>query len=505
MHCTAAALTTICIVAVSAGRSCTKSGGCGPARCGPLEVPVKGKPQRDSFCRPLFTPASEIQKLRSCLCKRRYLRNSWGECVPRAKCLPCKFRWQRDYRTCMPGCPATCKMPFGSQCNKPCMGGCDCPPGYVVNPRLPRMCMKLSSCPKCPENSSLKSCVSTCLPKCGKVPPKRCLVKCNRVDTCVCNTGYVELEQDGKKTCVLRKMCPPLKPNITRHTNEKPQKAEIANIPGRISVHSATAAIPISAEALSAAIGTSPLAAQSSGATLDGGVTTSVVPGGALTSGASAKRSEILAPTVEAGGHEPLPSNTAKAPSGGALGASENVVGATPTETASPPSIAYAEPVPSSRLPAAENNDYSEGTDLSRGADLFESYPSYTPTFTRVYSAAQSEYLPWAARLQGRAGYGITSFGFNPWATPSPVAARHYTTGLRFYPWKTALPGNNNYGTPGLGTDFWNSFSRPTPTYFGWNMALRSWHPYLLGLATNWAPGLQFNPGNLFVPGVTGF
>ncbi|KAH7985227.1 hypothetical protein HPB49_026539 [Dermacentor silvarum] len=137
----AVVLATICIVAVSGDHNCTmracivnaESGGCGgPSTCGPLEVPVQGKPRQDSFCRPLFTPAWELHKLRGCVCKQRYLRNSWGECIPRKKCIPCKFRWQRDYRTCAPGCPATCNMPFGTSCNKPCTAGCDCPPGWVV-------------------------------------------------------------------------------------------------------------------------------------------------------------------------------------------------------------------------------------------------------------------------------------------------------------------------------------------------------------------------------------
>ncbi|KAL1484819.1 hypothetical protein MTO96_032379 [Rhipicephalus appendiculatus] len=132
MYRSAVALATVCIVIVSGDHNCTKSGGCHPASCGPLEVPVKGKPERDSFCRPLFTPTWQRQKLRSCLCKRGYLRNSWDECIPRMKCFPCKFRWQRDYHTCMPACQKTCKMPFGSPCNKPCTAGCDCPPGYVV-------------------------------------------------------------------------------------------------------------------------------------------------------------------------------------------------------------------------------------------------------------------------------------------------------------------------------------------------------------------------------------
>ncbi|KAL3187305.1 hypothetical protein MRX96_025609 [Rhipicephalus microplus] len=119
--------------------------------CGPLERPVHGSPRRDRFCRPLFTPPWELWKLRSCVCKRRYLRNSWGECIPRLKCIPCKFKWQRDYRTCAPGCPATCHRTFQTSCNVLCRDGCVCPPGWVVHPKYPKKCVKAQKClPRCP-------------------------------------------------------------------------------------------------------------------------------------------------------------------------------------------------------------------------------------------------------------------------------------------------------------------------------------------------------------------
>ncbi|XP_037580817.1 zonadhesin-like [Dermacentor silvarum] len=234
----AVVLATICIVAVSGDHNCTKSGGCGgPSTCGPLEVPVQGKPRQDSFCRPLFTPAWELHKLRSCVCKQRYLRNSWGECIPRKKCIPCKFRWQRDYRTCAPGCPATCNMPFGTSCNKPCTAGCDCPPGWVVHPKLPKMCIKAKKClPKCPANSSFQSCVSNCRPKCGDSQPNRCDFQCDK-GACICKKGYVELERGGQKSCILEAMCPthartkPLfKPNITLNTGGGERVPVTANI-----------------------------------------------------------------------------------------------------------------------------------------------------------------------------------------------------------------------------------------------------------------------------------
>uniref|UniRef100_A0A131YZ87 TIL domain containing protein n=1 Tax=Rhipicephalus appendiculatus TaxID=34631 RepID=A0A131YZ87_RHIAP len=197
----------ICIVAVNGGRRCGNKQVCGPSQCGPLERPVHGSPRRDRFCRPLFTPPWELWKLRSCVCKRRYLRNSWGECVPRLKCIPCKFKWQRDYRTCAPGCPATCNKTFRMSCNVPCTAGCVCPPSWVVHPRYPRKCVKAYKClPKCPPHSSYQACVSTCRPKCGQKPPKKCHVNCER-GACICKKGYLESERNGKRTCVLQAVC----------------------------------------------------------------------------------------------------------------------------------------------------------------------------------------------------------------------------------------------------------------------------------------------------------
>uniref|UniRef100_A0A131YWH8 TIL domain containing protein n=1 Tax=Rhipicephalus appendiculatus TaxID=34631 RepID=A0A131YWH8_RHIAP len=215
MQCIAVVLATIVIVPVSGDGSCSKPGGCKASACGPLEVPVSGKPRYDSFCRPLFTPPWELRKLRRCVCKRRYVRNSWGECVPRLKCIPCQFRWQKDYRECADGCPATCNSPFSKSCNKPCAPGCACPPGWVVHPRTPRKCIRAYRClPKCPAHSEFQACVSSCLPKCGRATPERCEVNCDR-GACVCKRGYIGLEKKGKLTCVRQVVCSWLARNRT--------------------------------------------------------------------------------------------------------------------------------------------------------------------------------------------------------------------------------------------------------------------------------------------------
>ncbi|XP_037524495.1 apomucin-like [Rhipicephalus sanguineus] len=220
----AAVLATIFIVPVNGDGNCSKTGGCKPSACGPLEVAVSGQPRHDNFCRPLFTPPWELRKLRRCVCKRRYLRNSWGECVPRLKCIPCQFRWQKDYRECADGCPATCNLPFSKSCDKPCAPGCACPPGWVVYPGKPWKCIKAYRClPKCPAHSEFQACVSSCRPKCGRVPPEKCEFNCDR-GACVCKKGYIELEQDGKTKCVRKAVCswivrkPSFKPSAVLHS-----------------------------------------------------------------------------------------------------------------------------------------------------------------------------------------------------------------------------------------------------------------------------------------------
>nr|XP_050048109.2 uncharacterized protein LOC126544698 [Dermacentor andersoni] len=208
MHCIVIALATVCVVVVSGEPHCTKPGGCesSPA-CGPLEDPVVGEPRRDRYCRPLFTPVWELTQLRKCLCKRGYVRNSWGECIPRLKCIPCKFQWQRDYRTCASGCPATCNQPLEPPCQKPCYAGCACPPGWVEHPNKLRICVRARRCPPaCPAHSTYAPCVSNCSPKCGKTPPSKCVTDCKE-GACVCNKGFAEFERRGVKMCVLQEMC----------------------------------------------------------------------------------------------------------------------------------------------------------------------------------------------------------------------------------------------------------------------------------------------------------
>uniref|UniRef100_L7LRF5 Putative bitil peptide n=1 Tax=Rhipicephalus pulchellus TaxID=72859 RepID=L7LRF5_RHIPC len=202
----AVAIAAVCCVVVSGYRNCTDSD-CESSTCSELEVPVVGRPRRDRFCRPLFTPPAVKEDLRTCVCKKGYVRNSWEECVPRKMCMRCKFQWQKDFRNCASGCPSTCNRADDIVCQIPCAPGCECPPGWKLHPTFVRMCIRAEKCPtKCPPHSSMQECVSTCEPQCGVSPPLKCVTSCG-TPSCVCDKGYAEYMQAGVKRCVRRERC----------------------------------------------------------------------------------------------------------------------------------------------------------------------------------------------------------------------------------------------------------------------------------------------------------
>uniref|UniRef100_A0A131YY87 TIL domain containing protein n=1 Tax=Rhipicephalus appendiculatus TaxID=34631 RepID=A0A131YY87_RHIAP len=202
----AVAIAAVCCVVVNGYRNCTDSD-CESSTCSELEVPVYGRPRRDRFCRPLFTPPAVKEELRTCVCRKGYVRNSWEECVPRKMCMRCKFQWQKDFRNCASGCPSTCNRADDIVCQIPCAPGCECPPGWKLHPTFVRMCIRAEKCPtKCPPHSSMQECVSTCEPQCGKSPPLKCVTSCG-TPSCVCDKGYAEYMRAGVKRCVRRERC----------------------------------------------------------------------------------------------------------------------------------------------------------------------------------------------------------------------------------------------------------------------------------------------------------
>uniref|UniRef100_L7LTH6 Putative bitil peptide n=1 Tax=Rhipicephalus pulchellus TaxID=72859 RepID=L7LTH6_RHIPC len=204
MHYIAILLATTCFGLIDGRRNCTN---CGPGGCSDLEQLVRGKPRKDRFCKPLFTPSWEKDKLRKCVCKRGFVRNSWGECISKKNCWRCKLRLYKDWHSCGSACPTTCGQPVLRGCPKKCSPGCGCIPGYVVHPKHHHRCVKADSCPpKCPLHSTFKSCVSSCEPKCSEEHPQKCVDSCD-TGGCVCDQGYAYFFRNRQKICVQKSEC----------------------------------------------------------------------------------------------------------------------------------------------------------------------------------------------------------------------------------------------------------------------------------------------------------
>ncbi|KAL1444796.1 hypothetical protein MTO96_045396 [Rhipicephalus appendiculatus] len=204
MHQVTIVLVALCIAVVRGNSTCHD---CGTPKCGPNEVPVNGIRRRDLFCRPLYTPPLVLKEPRKCVCKTGFVRNSWGECVDRKSCERCKPRLQKDWHTCSSSCPVTANKPISLSCRKMCTPGCDCPPGWVVDPMNWKNCVRaVKYAPICPPNSRFESCVSTCEPVCGFIPPRPCFTHCHR-GACVCNRGFVAFVQRGVMICVRQEKC----------------------------------------------------------------------------------------------------------------------------------------------------------------------------------------------------------------------------------------------------------------------------------------------------------
>uniref|UniRef100_A0A6G5A7L6 Putative scavenger receptor cysteine-rich protein n=1 Tax=Rhipicephalus microplus TaxID=6941 RepID=A0A6G5A7L6_RHIMP len=199
MHYIVILLATSYFGLIDGSRNCTN---CGPEGCSSLEEPVVGKPRKDRFCKARFTPSWEKDKLRKCVCKRGFVRNSWGECISKKDCWRCKLRLYNDWRSCASACPTTCGQPVLTDCQKKCSSGCECIPGYVVHPKRHHKCVKADSClPKCPTHSTFKPCVSSCEPKCSEKHPKSAFTVATREDAFVTKATPTSLEIAKRFAC----------------------------------------------------------------------------------------------------------------------------------------------------------------------------------------------------------------------------------------------------------------------------------------------------------------
>ncbi|XP_037272289.1 uncharacterized protein LOC119164244 [Rhipicephalus microplus] len=172
------------------------------SRCGCLEEPATGSKRREKYCRPHLVPKSERHKRRDCICRPGMVRNAWGDCITNKECMSCKCHPNKDFNLCARACPVKCNEPIRTSCTKECVLGCDCPPGFVRDPKRKNRCVKATQCTlRCPNHSKFQFCVSTCAPKCGQPTSGNCATRCQR-GGCVCDPGYAEVEHNGDTICV---------------------------------------------------------------------------------------------------------------------------------------------------------------------------------------------------------------------------------------------------------------------------------------------------------------
>ncbi|GFQ77863.1 mucin-19 [Trichonephila clavata] len=162
-----------------------------------------------------------------CDCLPGYLRNDYGECIPRELCpLP----EEENYPVCPPNehfdeCFAHCQKNCGNLnqniiCPAVCISGCICNKGLVRGPD--NRCVRPEKCPvrptkgpsldsiqkdekRCPINEMFRKCSAHCQRNCSNYdhPAIPCSKKC--VSGCVCKTGLV---RGPKGNCIPPRNCP---------------------------------------------------------------------------------------------------------------------------------------------------------------------------------------------------------------------------------------------------------------------------------------------------------
>ncbi|XP_040183088.1 mucin-5B-like isoform X6 [Rana temporaria] len=113
----------------------------------------------------------------------------------------------QEFNGCGSDCPANCSHPDPPEmCNRKCKIGCFCKKGFLDNGY--GGCVPEEECRACTGNrtygcGSAPSCVQTCS---NRKELKICTMQC--VFGCICKPDYVLLSEDDKTHCVLTKDCP---------------------------------------------------------------------------------------------------------------------------------------------------------------------------------------------------------------------------------------------------------------------------------------------------------
>uniref|UniRef100_A0A224YHH5 TIL domain containing protein n=1 Tax=Rhipicephalus zambeziensis TaxID=60191 RepID=A0A224YHH5_9ACAR len=236
MRLTAVTATRLVALILCVGKATSKCGqvctSCVPCRssCGPdEEATPAGVRQQDDFCKPKLTSHSELNKLRTCLCKRGYVRNAWGKCIRREDCYSCRHKANMDFNYCSSSCPETCGVHEQKNCSILCVRGCACAPGYSrLSPGGP--CVRPDQCPigppapapTCPGPHQIyTACPSPCPITCANLnnPPRACPAICGDRH-CVCVPGYLAAQENPLK-CVPIDECPGREPRRCRGHHQR--------------------------------------------------------------------------------------------------------------------------------------------------------------------------------------------------------------------------------------------------------------------------------------------
>uniref|UniRef100_M4GYG5 Putative conserved secreted protein n=1 Tax=Antricola delacruzi TaxID=480319 RepID=M4GYG5_ANTDE len=175
-----------------------------PIFCGPNEVRGDSCVTPDRLCgrrRPENTT-----NCRRCICRPNYVRDRRGRCISREDCDRCNVDENEEYLNCGPSCPLVCGEPIPRGCDRRCVEGCFCVPGYIRSSRN-GTCVPESQCtPSCPENSNF----TRCRPLFPRICNQTSILRDFGIRICLgigcrCNPGYVMTP--NRKGCVPESEC----------------------------------------------------------------------------------------------------------------------------------------------------------------------------------------------------------------------------------------------------------------------------------------------------------
>ncbi|XP_069357617.1 keratin-associated protein 10-3-like isoform X2 [Maniola hyperantus] len=174
-----------------------------------------GENQMPSDCADDYSDVPTIQVCRSgCRCIKGYSRDSYNRCVPTPP-FDLLCRENEEPSTCRQSCPPqTCAWdPTKYACRPgPCQPGCNCKKGYLRD--VKGNCIPQEKCPpiECTgKYEFLNPCPSACFgDACGELDEET--ATCNTLvavecrPRCMCQKGY---QRDGSGNCIPKAECPP--------------------------------------------------------------------------------------------------------------------------------------------------------------------------------------------------------------------------------------------------------------------------------------------------------